>query len=736
MKSEINQGELKKKTKPRLRFSLSVWIGLGLISGIFCGLFFGEYCGSLKVVGDAFVGLLQMTVLPYIAVSLIANIGRLTLAESRRLVWLGGLTLAVLWGIVLAIIFILPFTFPEWNSGAFFSTALIENPSESNLLDYFIPANIFKALSANQVPAIVMFCIASGLGLATLDDRQQLISHLDVLSKVLFKVSEFITQAAPVGIFAIAASTAGTISLTEVVRLQSYLIAYTIGAIFLGFIMLPLLVTSTTSLTYRQVLRIAREPMLTAFATGKLIVVLPMLIKNTERLFEEIDEGVSDYEMPAVDVLFATAYPFPHVGKLLSLVFIPFAAWFIGDALSWQEYPAFLGSGVFAYFGGPIIAIPFLLDQMHLPHDMFQLFLLSGVYGERIGDAVGAMHLTTFTLITAMGFRGTLKIRWGIVIKRLAYAGLAGVIMLGAARGWLEHSIDEFELQDRALAQMHLIDEPVENVVFNSSMANPDPLLENETIIERIRRRGTIRIGFNEDEIPFAFFSRRNHLVGYDINMAHELARDLGVTIEFVPFDREMLEQQLEDDHFDLVMSALVGTLERSEVMLHTSSYLDVNLAFVVPDHQARNFRMLDSIRSIRTPRIGFVDLSRGFVERLQKVIPEVELIEIKNNRDYFTGRTETLDALLISAESGSAFTLTYPKFEVVVPRDLSVKLPLFYVVAGQDVQMRDFLEYWISLRRKDGTATELYDYWVLGKIQESKAPRWSIIRDVLHWVE
>jgi Na+/H+-dicarboxylate symporter len=723
-------------TTSKRRFELSTWILLGLIAGIACGLFFGEYCSLLGIVGDAFVGLLRMTVLPFIAVSLIANLGRLTLAESRRLAWVGGVTLAVLWCASLLTVFFLPTAFPSWSTGSFFSSALIEQPTENNWLAYFIPANVFEALAGNQVPAIVVFCIASGLALATLNNRQQLISQLDVLAKVLLQVSAFITKLAPLGIFAIAASTAGTVSLSEIVRLQTYLLCYTAGAVFLGFIVLPLLVTLATPLTYRQVFRVAKEPMLTAFATGKLIIVLPMLIQNTERLFREIDSHHEEQNAPAIDVLYATAYPFPHVGKLLSLLFIPFAAWFLGDAMDWREYPRFLSTGVFSYFGGPIVAVPFLLDQMQLPHDMFQLFLLSGVYGERIGDALGAIHLTAFTLIAAVAFRGALQIHWGSIFKHLLAICLIGGLMLGSVRFWLSHSVGTIEQRNEVLLRMQLIERPEEHVVLQAAAVNPDPLTAGETLLQRIRRRGAIRVGFNQDKLPFAFFNANNDLVGYDINMVHALARDLGVRIEFVPFDRATLAEQLAADHFDLVMSGLVGTLERSEVMQHTRSYLDVNLALVVPDYRTRSFRTLDSIRAIEQLRIGFVDLSRGFVNRLRDAIPDAQLVEIANNRDYFTGKANNLDALLISAESGSAFTLIYPKFEVVVPRELSVQLPLFYVIGQQDSELRDFLEHWVTLREKDGTAKEYYDHWVLGKTQLAKQPRWSIIRDVLGWVD
>jgi hypothetical protein len=41
-----------------------------------------------------------------------------------------------------------------------------------------------------------------------------------------------------------------------------------------------------------------------------------------------------------------------------------------------------------------------------------------------------------------------------------------------------------------------------------------------------------------------------------------------------------------------------------------------------------------------------------------------------------------------------------------------------------------------VALRRKDGTMQEYYDRWILGKTADARKPRWSLIRDVLHWVD
>jgi ABC-type amino acid transport substrate-binding protein len=282
---------------------------------------------------------------------------------------------------------------------------------------------------------------------------------------------------------------------------------------------------------------------------------------------------------------------------------------------------------------------------------------------------------------------------------------------------------------------MQLLDGAVDATVLDEAGPNPTPLRPGQSLLDRIRERGSIRVGFNPDKLPFAYFNIRGDLVGFDVEMAHSLARDLGVTIEFVPFDRPTLIQQLEDDHFDVVMTGLIGTLERSEAMQHTRPYLDVTLSLVVEDYRVRSVDSYAAMRKIPNLRIGFVDLSLGFVHRLRRALPNAELVELRRNREFFESAHRELDALLISAESGSAFTLEYPEFEVVVPQGPKVALPLFYAVGAQDKEMTELLEHWIDLRKKDGTMDEKYDHWVLGKSPQTKRPRWCVIRNVLGWV-
>ena len=79
--------------------SFSRKILVGLIGGVVAGLFFGELVAPLRLVADGFVKLLQMTVLPYVTVSIIVSLGSLSLDEARRLGLRAGAALATLWAV-------------------------------------------------------------------------------------------------------------------------------------------------------------------------------------------------------------------------------------------------------------------------------------------------------------------------------------------------------------------------------------------------------------------------------------------------------------------------------------------------------------------------------------------------------------------------------------------------------------------------------------------------------------
>ena len=185
--------------KSLLRLSLGTQVVLALILGLAVGVFLGEKAAFLKDIGRAFILLLQMTVLPYITLSLITGLGQLTYQEVKELILKAGAVLLCSWALAVAAILVIPLAFPVWESASFFSTSLVEPPETINYLQLFIPSNPFSAYANNVVPAVVIFSIAVGVALIGIEQKQDILGPLRVLNRAMGRVTQFVSKLTPLG---------------------------------------------------------------------------------------------------------------------------------------------------------------------------------------------------------------------------------------------------------------------------------------------------------------------------------------------------------------------------------------------------------------------------------------------------------------------------------------------------------------------------------------------------------
>ena len=275
----------KDKTKPRLSLSTMILIGLGL--GIACGIFFGEYCGFLSIIGDAFIQLLQMTILPYIIASLILGIGGLSYKQAKLLAVKGGIIMLLFWAISFTMVLLMPLSFPKWETASFFSTSLVSPPKEVDFLKLYIPSNPFWSLANNVVPAVVLFSILAGIALIGIKEKDSLVQGLMAVSGALIRMTNIVVKLTPIGVFAIAASAAGTMTVEEFGKLQVYLVSFNLAAVLLTFAVLPLLLKPVTPFRYKDIVGLSKDALVTAFTTGNLFIVLTVLTENCKSLFKK-----------------------------------------------------------------------------------------------------------------------------------------------------------------------------------------------------------------------------------------------------------------------------------------------------------------------------------------------------------------------------------------------------------------------------------------------------------------
>ena len=98
-----------------MTFSRKILVGLG--AGVATGLVLGELVAPLQIVADGFVRLLQMTVLPYVTISIISSLGSLNLQQARLLGLRGGAVVLGLWAIAFAVTWLMPLAWPATRDG-------------------------------------------------------------------------------------------------------------------------------------------------------------------------------------------------------------------------------------------------------------------------------------------------------------------------------------------------------------------------------------------------------------------------------------------------------------------------------------------------------------------------------------------------------------------------------------------------------------------------------------------
>ncbi|MFV2060618.1 MAG: cation:dicarboxylate symporter family transporter [Gammaproteobacteria bacterium] len=703
---------------------------LALILGITSGIVVGEPAGNLKIIGNAYIGLLQMTVLPYVIVSIIGGLGRLNASMAMNIGIKAAFVILFIWLTTMATLLLLPLAYPSWEAAGFFSSSLVSEGQAFDFLRLYIPSNVFYSMSNTIVPAVVVFSLLLGIAMIHVKNKEVLLDLTTNISDGLMRVASFVAKSAPLGIFAIATSAAGTLQPEDLGRLQIFLWVYLIAWTLLTLVLLPLLIHWATPFSYREIMNMAGEAMITALATGTVLVVLPMIIERCKELLKKHSMD-SEETMSAVDVLVPTAYSFPSVGTLLGLGFILFAAWYIGSPLTLEQYASYVVMGIFSAFGSMAVAIPFMLDFFNMPADQFQLYLLGSVVTARFATALAALHAFVVTLLVSAAIMKRLNKKRMFNIAAIHLGITAGVMIIAGIS--FKYFIPYQYEGGRSFEAMSLMGKPAP-LTEVKQFAALNQTNNKQSRLDVIKKRGVIRIGYFADRLPFVYRNNKGNLVGFDMDMMHALANDTGAKLEITKIDdKKTAEQQLKDGRLDIIIGGGSITPKKALKFLYTEAYTYHTIALIVMDSSRDKFSSMANIQEMQNLTLYTPD-SPYYISALKTIFPNAKYETLKSPRNYFKMKQDPNSAFVFSAEVGSAWTLLYPAFSVIVPQGLKVKAPVGFALPTGETELVQYMNTWLKLKKFNGLQEKIYNYWILGKNPKSKKPRWSVLHNVLGW--
>ena len=375
------------------RLKLTTWIVIGMVLGIVTGYIChraisdphelkstADYFG---LVTDLFLRLIKMIVAPLVFTTLVVGVGKMGDARAvgrvgvRALAWfLGATFVSLLLGALVA----------NWlQPGAGLNLPLPDSHASTGIaagainvkefLTHLVPKSVVQAMAENEILQIVVFAAFFSLGIIAVGERAKgIVSLLEQISEVMFKVTGYVMAFAPLAVFA---------ALAHVVAMQGLGVLISYGSfmgVFIGALVLlwcAIIAAGGVVLRGRVfgLVRSVRVPMLLAFSTASSESAYPKLIEQLERC--GVPRRISSFVLPL-------GYSFNLDG---SMIYCTFATLFIAQAydihLSFVQQATMLAilmltsKGMAAVPKASLVVIAATLGQFNIPEA--GLLLIMGV---------------------------------------------------------------------------------------------------------------------------------------------------------------------------------------------------------------------------------------------------------------------------------------------------------------------------------------------------------------------
>jgi len=236
--------------------------------------------------------------------------------------------------------------------------------------------------------------------------------------------------------------------------------------------------------------------------------------------------------------------------------------------------------------------------------------------------------------------------------------------------------------------------------------------LAKKSTLEEIQKSGELRVGFEAGYMPFEMTDQKGNFVGFDIDMAKEMAKAMGV--KFVPVNTawDGIIPALLTDKFDIIMSGMTVTQERNLKINFADPYIIVGQTILLNDkHEGtvKSYKDLNDAKYIVTSKLGTTG-----EQAVKRMIPKAT---------YKSFETETEAALEVVNGKADAFVYDLPYCVVFNAQQGAGKLifldkpftfePLAWAINKGDPDFMNWLNNFLRQVKNDGRYDRIYDKWI-----------------------
>lgn len=239
---------------------------------------------------------------------------------------------------------------------------------------------------------------------------------------------------------------------------------------------------------------------------------------------------------------------------------------------------------------------------------------------------------------------------------------------------------------------------------------------EGKSLLDDILARGTLRVGTTGDYPPFSELDQSSNTYrGYEIDVATQLAADLGVTLEFVPTTWDTLAAGIQAGKYDVAASGITLTLDRLKQVGFSRAYLDSPLLPIVRTEDAGKY---SAWRDLDQDGIRIAVMSGTSAEGSAKAaFTKAEIVSITapalDYQELLAGKVDAAitDTVFIAKALGQYAD----KIVAVDPEHFIEGQPNAMMTVRDDHAWLTWLNTWVEMKQQTGFFDALFVKWIAG---------------------
>ena len=229
-----------------------------------------------------------------------------------------------------------------------------------------------------------------------------------------------------------------------------------------------------------------------------------------------------------------------------------------------------------------------------------------------------------------------------------------------------------------------------------------------ESAIEQIAKRGVIKVGMDVF-VPWAMKDKKGELIGFEIDIAKKVAKDLGVKIEFVPTKWSGIIPSLITGKFDVLIGGMTITTQRNLKINFTRPYYYTEQGLMAHKKKAAGFKVSD----FNSPGVTIAArLGSTAAVAAKQQFPKAKLRLFDDEPAAVQElRNGNVHAMVSAQPLPSSTALEYPDTIMVYDEVMMLEAIGIGVRKG-DPETLNLINNWIEINRNNGWIQGKYAYW------------------------